>query len=498
KTRIGKYFTGYKSKYDSTLQPYTIDVPDNYDKNTKYPLLVNLHGFGGDMAKFNVWNYTLDRESNDNPQSTTKRQYIKVQVFGRGNVYYHMLGERDVFDVVAEIRKAYNIDSDRIYLDGFSMGGGGTWYLGLRHPDFWAAICPRGGVTKAFRNFSGDLSVYTKNAMNLPVYCIHGDKDTTVPIEHSRKMVGLLKEYGYNVTFVEEKGLSHECSDQAMQKRLDWLLSQKKVTTPKHVRFVCDSLSANKAYWLSVLSIQDYSKMGEIEAEIVNDAGITVKTNNIDRFLVDIPPEMVMKAKNITVTVDGASKIEVNTETNMQAVFSKNSQGQWVLSGGIYLDRNKKPGVCGPIAEVFNDSFIFVYGKNLKDYATGERDALTGKEWGQMFGDFTVKADNEVTADDIKKANLILYGDASNNILTKRYLESRKIPERLSDAGDSIFVIPNPENPEKLVCISTVMNKNSSLVKIINRNPGDYTVYKTDDKGNYELLQNGYFNSGWK
>jgi len=504
--RTGKYFAGYKSKYDFTFQPYIVDVPKDYNKNTKYPLVVKLHGYSTEIAKINFWVEGIERGLKNSLQNNPNNQYIEVQPYGRGDAFYHMLGENDVFDVVAEIRKVYNIDPDRIYLDGFSMGGGGTWYIGLRHPDFWAAICPRGGVTKDHSNFIGDLSIYTINALNLPVYCIHGDKDTTVPIEHSKKMIESLKGYGYNVTFVEEKGLMHECSDQALQKRLEWLLMQKRNTTPKHIKFVCDTLSANKAYWLTVLSIQDYSKLGEIEAEISGKTDIKIKTNNIDRFLADIPVEITDKTKSITITIDGTSKIEVNAESNQKTIFSINSQGQWSLSNELYLNGNKKPGVCGPIAELFSDRFVFVYGNKLKDYVTGERDALVGEKWGQMMGDFSIKADSKVNSDDIKNANLILYGNTSNNKLIKKYLTLSKTPIQLTDKGavingkeyigDCVFIIPNPENPEKLICISTVLSKNSTLTKIINRNLGDYTVYKAEDK--YELLLNGWFDSKWQ
>ena len=39
-------------------------------------------------------------------------------------------------------KEKFNIDEDRIYLKGESMGGGGTWYVGTRHPDIFAAIAP--------------------------------------------------------------------------------------------------------------------------------------------------------------------------------------------------------------------------------------------------------------------------------------------------------------------------------------------------------------------
>ena len=45
-------------------------------------------------------------------------------------------------NVLEIVRKEFNIDGDRIYLMGHSMGGGGTWHLGLKYPDIWAGLAP--------------------------------------------------------------------------------------------------------------------------------------------------------------------------------------------------------------------------------------------------------------------------------------------------------------------------------------------------------------------
>ena len=58
---------------------------------------------------------------------------------------YRGSAERDVMDVIAEVRRDYAIDPDRIYLMGHSMGGYGTWSVAMAHPDVFAAIGPISG-----------------------------------------------------------------------------------------------------------------------------------------------------------------------------------------------------------------------------------------------------------------------------------------------------------------------------------------------------------------
>ena len=48
---------------------------------------------------------------------------------------------------MAEARKLFSVDDNRVYLTGESMGGWGTWNVATRHPELFAAIAPVfGGV----------------------------------------------------------------------------------------------------------------------------------------------------------------------------------------------------------------------------------------------------------------------------------------------------------------------------------------------------------------
>jgi dienelactone hydrolase len=68
--------------------------------------------------------------------------YIQLELLGRTNCAYRWAGEADVLEAVAAAKRSYTIDENRVLLRGFSMGGSGTWHLGLHHPDHWAAIEP--------------------------------------------------------------------------------------------------------------------------------------------------------------------------------------------------------------------------------------------------------------------------------------------------------------------------------------------------------------------
>jgi predicted peptidase len=108
--------------------------------------------------------------------------------------------EKDVLEVLRLMKAAYNVDETRIYLMGHSMGAIGTWALGAKYPDLWAALVP----------FSGTSSPATAERMKgIPQFVVHGDADNTVNVSGSRNMVAALKKAGADVTYIEVAGGSH-------------------------------------------------------------------------------------------------------------------------------------------------------------------------------------------------------------------------------------------------------------------------------------------------
>ena len=80
------------------------------------------------------------------------------------------------------------------------MGAIGTWALGAKFPQAWAAL-----VT-----FAGTGSPALAERMkDIPQFVVHGDADNTVNVSGSRNMVAALKKLNADVTYVEVAGGSH-------------------------------------------------------------------------------------------------------------------------------------------------------------------------------------------------------------------------------------------------------------------------------------------------
>ncbi len=102
--------------------------------------------------------------------------------------------------LIEQTIKNPNIDSDRVYIIGKSMGGFGTWEFTSRRPELFAAAIPMAG-------FSDPEQL--SRIKNIPYWIFHGDRDEYNPVAGSRKMYELLKAVGADVRYTEYAGANH-------------------------------------------------------------------------------------------------------------------------------------------------------------------------------------------------------------------------------------------------------------------------------------------------
>src|ERR1700722_9883084 len=150
-TNTGLLVRGYVSKLDGSVQPYGLVVPASYrpgDKKT-YRLDFWFHGRGDKLSELD---FISQREKN--PGEFTPPDTFVLHPYGRYCNAYKFAGEVDVFEALADVERHYPIDTNRISVRGFSMGGAATWHLAAHHAGLWAAASPGAGFV--------DTPVYQK------------------------------------------------------------------------------------------------------------------------------------------------------------------------------------------------------------------------------------------------------------------------------------------------------------------------------------------------
>jgi predicted peptidase len=103
-------------------------------------------------------------------------------------------------------QREYLTDPRRVYLTGASVGGTGVWHLAAAHPERWAAIVPVCGVGPVDR---------AEAVGCVPCWCFHGAEDRSVPVAHSRDMIGALRRAGGSPRYTEYAAVGHNSWENA-------------------------------------------------------------------------------------------------------------------------------------------------------------------------------------------------------------------------------------------------------------------------------------------
>lgn len=212
-------YTSFNLKKDikSSLN-YLVYLPKSYDSNIKWPLIFSLHGVGecGDnielVKKYGIHKVLKDKD--DFPFVVVSPQCPKNEIW---EMQFNLLKE-----LLDEIKNNYSIDEDRMYLTGFSLGGYGTWNFAILNPEIFSAIVPISGGA-----ISPKQALHLKNT---PIWTAHGDMDTAVDFEESKRIVDYLKPHNSNIIFKVYEGAGHEVCTTAYEdpEMFQWLLNQKR------------------------------------------------------------------------------------------------------------------------------------------------------------------------------------------------------------------------------------------------------------------------------
>jgi len=119
----------------------------------------------------------------------------------------HEMSEKDVLNVLDMIRKEFNVDDRRTYLMGHSMGGAGTIYLGVKYASNWAAIGAEAPATAPAGLTPDNFSL--EPAKDVPMIIVQGDMDELVPVAGTRRWIDKMKELKMTYQYVEVPGGTH-------------------------------------------------------------------------------------------------------------------------------------------------------------------------------------------------------------------------------------------------------------------------------------------------
>lgn len=511
----GMVVKAYRDDFDGTLQPYALYLPRGNAPAGGWPLLVSLHGAYSNhrlnmRRVFGKPNRPgeSDEEATRNELPLPDEPMIVVSPFARGEFMgYQGLGERDVLRVMADVRRAYAVDPDRVYLTGLSMGGEGTWHIGLRHPDLFAAIVPVCGITDA-RQWIGAATAplfdpallglttaqaVAENASNLAVTFFHGEVDPTVKVAQSRAMAERYRQLGWlgkNVHYNELPGVNHSAWVPAYQDAAVFklLAGVKRDPFPRHVIYKTYSLRYNQAYWLRIDGIEHGLAMAAIEGDH-DGVKFAVKPDNVGAFSLLLEPRHVPADRAITVVAGGATIYQGAPRPVLS--FARAGAGWRAVAESPAMaaaDARPDHGSSGLFSRALarERPHLYVYGTRGPAAATAANLALARAlgDWGHgVRAQFAVKSDAEVTPADIASLDLVLVGSARSNAIVQRLAPSLPVDDRADQLIAGSVSLTDADRAYRVACPNPLSPGHNVLVYGADTERG-LAVFRSFTKGN--------------
>jgi dienelactone hydrolase len=495
----------FVSGIDGSVQYYGVNPASAAPKaGTRPALFLSLHGAG------------VEAQGQADAYSPKKWGHIVCPTNRRPYGFdWEEWGRWDALEVLGLAEARFQPDPSQVYLTGHSMGGHGTWQLGVLFPDRFAAIAPSAGWI-SFRSYTSPQSGPVTNAMQQmllragassetllmatnyaqeAVYILHGDADDNVPVEQAREMRKVLGEFHRDFDFYEQPGAGHwwDASDEAGTDCVDWapmfdFFARHKIPADescRRVRFttVNPAVSA-RCHWVGILA-QD-RQLEPSSVDLRCDPGkrrVVGTTTNVSRLLLEFPS--ITPGPGLTIELDG-QKLENQVVPDgkgcgkgaccccrmASGLCLVRESGKWMVSECPAVSM-KSPERSGPFRQAFKNHMALVYGtkgtteENAWTLAKARYDAETfyyrGNGAIELISDVDVMARREKgKKGEVESRNFIIYGNADCNaawayLLGKSPVQAQRGHVRAGDRemkGEDVgvlFLQPNPADASALV-----------------------------------------------
>ncbi|HVJ87222.1 MAG TPA: prolyl oligopeptidase family serine peptidase [Caulifigura sp.] len=547
----GRVARAFVSTVDGSTQPFGLVIPANYDASKPFRLDVVLHGSMrptgiSEMQFLSQYNATDDKTARGASQD-----WIELHPLGRlGENAYRFEGETDVDEAIACVLRHYNIDRSRTVLRGSSLGGVGAWAIGLKRPDRWAAVGPACGPVDTYvfaasprSNFKPldpvtpwhkltlhmvDAIDYTANARMVPVVPLMGELDEYM--SSHRLIEAEFKKEGIPFDGVIEFGAGHALTKKGFTEQfaiLNKALEQAAPDRGKRVHFTTWTLKYNRCFWVELLGLGRHYERALIQASLADDGSVTMEEpQNITRLAL-YPPALAGKDSKLTI---GGKVIPLGTRRGSEGspIVLARENGAWhVVDGSPSQTTGKRPGLQGPIDDAFATKFLCVRGTGtpLNPAIGAWADANLARftdEWRRHYrGNLPVKNDRDVTDEDLRTSNLILFGDPGSNSWIAKALPAMPFqwsketlqlrshrPSAADHALSAIAPSPFPGAAGKYVVFNSGHTYHGDALRLsymVYPRLGDWAVMKIGPNNNAKtaavdetVVQSGFFDEDWR
>jgi dienelactone hydrolase len=419
----------FRSRIDGSVQYYAL-VPASA-ANPPPGLTLTLHGAGveglGQAACFKPkpWTHVV--------AATNRRQF---------GFDWEDWGRLDALEVLDEAARTLKIDPLRVWLTGHSMGGHGTWHLGVTYPDKFAGIGPSAGwismmsyagaarpekadaVAQLFSRAASpsDTLVLVKNLSPLGVYILHGDQDDNVPVDQAREMRKVLGGFHPDFDYHERVGAGHWwgnlCVDWPQMFEFFSERSRPREAEVKEVDFVTASPSVSaRCHWAIIA--QQQKAFTHSSVHLTHDSAkrrFEGTTANVACLMLDV--SHLKPGEPVHVELDGQKLGDAPWPAEGAKIWLDRAADKWHVGEKLPATA-KSPTRGGPFRDAFRNRVFLVIGthgsaaENAWALQKGRFDAETFWYRGNGLLEIVTDANFDPAKD--RDRNVMLYGNADTN-----------------------------------------------------------------------------------
>lgn len=498
------------SDIDGSVQYYAVTPAPGSGKGdsraeagagTKPALFLTLHGAGVEAAgqarvyKPKDWGHVV--------APTNRRPY---------GFDWEEWGRLDAMEVLELNRRRLNIDDNRIYLTGHSMGGHGTWQVGATLPDLFAAIGPSAGWV-SFWSYVGterfeddapieallrrattpsDTLALLRNTRHYGIYILHGEKDDNVPAEQARIMLDHLAEFHGDFAYFEQPGAGHwwgnRCCDWPPMFEFFARHARPADDEIDHVEFrtACPGVSA-WSHWVGIEQQIEPLLVSSVDVQLDREARrFTADTENIARLALKL--DHLPAGEPVSVVIDGEELGDIEWPASVPRLWLVRRGGEddamWQVTREPLRADEKGPHRYGPFKDAFRHRMIFVYGtqgtteETAWAYNKARYDAETF--WYRGNGSVELIADTAFVPEAAPDRGVIVYGNADTNAAWKPLLGDSPVQVERGAiiAGDHelhghdlacLFIRPRPGSD--VACVGVVSGSGPAGMRLTDRLP---------------------------
>ncbi|MBI1853551.1 MAG: hypothetical protein HYR85_24710 [Planctomycetes bacterium] len=269
---------------------YAYCVPKNYNPQTTYPLILALPPNGVAGEKY------LETFKDDGFRD---KFVLVAPTLRAGESWFSEVGLIKL--IGGALRTAlddFNVDPNRVFLDGTAEGGEDALKLGSSYADFFAGVIARSATPK---------SVTAANFKNLPLFVVYAADDPKMKGDALGKFLGELDALHTSAAVEKTSGRDHGACVDATPKILAWLADKTRSLEPAEIRWSTSEPKYGRAYWLTITKMETSTDaVAQVSAKADRSKNrIEITCTDVNEVRVCLNDKIVDLGKPIEITING-------------------------------------------------------------------------------------------------------------------------------------------------------------------------------------------------